>query len=132
MDEKWIQAALELGATKAVILPVEQVVTDRSFRAICEGNACGAYGNSWTCPPFCGGIDELMEKVRSFKQVLWYQTVSEIEDSFDIEGMTEASRRHAWLSQKLRERLRPMIQGESLCLSAGGCRLCERCAKALQ
>ena len=70
-----------------------------------------------------------MEKVRSFKQVLWYQTVSEIEDSFDIEGMTEASHRHAWLSQKLRERLRPMIQGESLCLSAGGCRLCERCAK---
>ena len=43
--------------------------------------------------------------------------------------MTEASHRHAWLSQKLRERLRPMIQGESLCLSAGGCRLCERCAK---
>lgn len=129
MDEKWIQIALELGATKAVILPIEQVVTDRSFRAICEGNACGGYGNSWTCPPFCGGIDELMEKVRSFKQVLWYQTVSEIEDSFDIEGMTEASRRHAWLSQKLRERLRPMIQGESLCLSAGGCRLCERCAK---
>ena len=34
MDEKWIQAALELGATKAVILPIEQVVTDRSFRAI--------------------------------------------------------------------------------------------------
>ena len=43
MDEKWIQAALELGATKAVILPIEQVVTDRSFRAICEGNACGGY-----------------------------------------------------------------------------------------
>ena len=42
MDEKWIQIALELGATKAVILPIEQVVTDRSFRAICEGNACGA------------------------------------------------------------------------------------------
>ena len=129
MDEKWIQIALELGAAKAAILPIEQVVTDRSFRAICERNACGSYGRSWTCPPFCGDIDELMEKVRSFKQVLWYQTVSGIEDSFDIEGMTEASHRHAWLSQKLRERLQPMIEGESLCLSAGGCRLCERCAK---
>lgn len=129
MDEKWVQIALELGAAKAVILPIEQVVTDRSFRAICESNACGGYGICWTCPPYCGDIDELMEKVRSFKQVLWYQTISELEDSFDIEGMTAASHRHAQMSRKLRERLEPMVESESLCLSAGGCRLCERCAK---
>ena len=32
MDEKWIQIALELGATKAVILPIEQVVTGQLGR----------------------------------------------------------------------------------------------------
>ena len=128
-NEELIRLALENGADKAQVIAQQQIVMSPVFREICESNGCGNYGKCWMCPPDVGEIHALMEKVRRYPYGLLYQTISEIEDSFDIEGMTEASRRHAWLSQKLRERLRPMIQGESLCLSAGGCRLCERCAK---
>lgn len=39
--EKLIRAALDCGADKAVIIPVEQVVTNAVFRDICASNACG-------------------------------------------------------------------------------------------
>ena len=67
--------------------------------------------------------------LRQYKQGLLYQTISDIEDSFDIEGMQEAGLRHAQVSQRLEAFL--MLQlDKHLHLTCGGCRLCERCAKA--
>jgi predicted metal-binding protein len=69
-----------------------------------------------------------MNEVRSYQHGLLYQTISEIEDSFDIEGMQDAGRRHVLVSQRL-EAFLMLELGKHLHLSCGGCRLCERCAK---
>ena len=67
-----------------------QIVLDRSFRAQCASNACGVYGKCWMCPPDVGEIEPLMAEIRKYKQTLWYQSIAQLEDSFDVEGMFDA------------------------------------------
>ncbi len=128
MNEQLIQAALDAGASKAVVIPADQIVTNAAFRDACAKNLCGMYGQCWMCPPDCGEIEELMAELRSYEHALWYQTIGELEDSFDIEGMGECKHRHVLLAQKLEERVKPAL-GRHLHLTGGGCGLCERCAK---
>ena len=118
-----------LGAYKAGVVDLQDVRFDRAFRAMCETNACGNYGKCWMCPPDVGPIEELMARVRSYPKGLLYQTISALEDSFDIEGMGEAGVRHAQVSQRLETAARAAGIGEHFHLSAGGCRLCPECAK---
>ena len=126
--EELLTMALAAGAAKAVIIRAEDIVLNAAFREICRGNGCGMHGRCWMCPPEIGVIDALMTRVRSYDHGLLYQSVSDIEDSFDIEGMFEAGRRHAQLSQRLEDVFAPLLP-ERLHLSCGGCRLCERCTK---
>lgn len=121
---------VEMGAFKAAIVPVSEVKTDIAFRAMCESNACGKYGKCYTCPPDAGDINELISSLRSFSHVIVYQTVSELEDSFDIEGMYEAGRRHNQLLQSLMALYNTETLGcKVMHLGAGGCQVCERCGK---
>jgi predicted metal-binding protein len=127
--EKLLRAVLDAGAAKAAYVAQSQIVLSASFRAICETNQCGGYGRCWMCPPFIGEIEPLMDRVRSFSGGLLYQTIATIEDSFDIEGMFEAGRVHAQVSQRIQSAVQPLIDTEFLHLSCGGCHLCDVCAK---
>lgn len=126
--EAWIQAAVAAGATKAAIISQDQIVLSADFRRICETNQCGGFGACWMCPPYIGPIEELMDQVRQFSHGLLYQSICEIEDSFDIEGMFEASAYHAQVSQRIDAAVKPLIPGNTLHLSCGGCHLCDTCA----
>lgn len=124
-----IDSALSCGAAKATLLDRQQIVLSNTFRAICESNQCGGYGKCWMCPPYIGAIEELMEKVRSYPRALLYQTIYEIEDSYDIEGMFEAGANHAQVSQRLQKEMASVIGKPFLHLTCGGCHLCPTCAK---
>lgn len=128
-DQRLIDLALAEGASKAIIIPRDQVVLSASFRDICATNACGRYGRCYTCPPYVGDIEDLIEIVRQFSRVLVYQTISPLEDSFDYEGMTKAGYYHAKLSQRLIDRLPELLPSGYLHLASGGCRLCDSCQK---
>ena len=122
-NEERIALALACGAQKAAVIDAGSIVLSPVFRDICAQNGCGMYGRCWMCPPHIGEIGELMDRVRSYQYGLLYQTIHEIEDSFDIEGMGEAAVKHAQMSQRLNEKVC------GLHLSCGGCHLCTRCAK---
>lgn len=124
-----IDSALSCGAAEATLLDQQQIVLSNTFRAICESNQCGGYGKCWMCPPYIGAIEELMEKVRSYPRALLYQTIYEIEDSYDIEGMFEAGANHAQVSQRLQKEMASVIGKPFLHLTCGGCHLCPTCAK---
>ncbi len=117
------------GADRAEPLPDGGIVLSESFREICAGNQCGRYGRCWACPPSVGEIGELMAELRKFGKGVLYQTVSFLEDSFDIEGMDRAYVIHAAVSQRIRRCLKKAGAADGLLLSAGGCRLCRECAK---
>lgn len=130
MEEKLLAAASEAGAYKAVILPVDRIVMSEAFRDICKANQCGKYGKCWVCPPELPDVQTVMARVRSYRYALWYQSVSQIEDSFDIEGMLEAGKHHVQLSQRLQALAAPLLEKGFLHLTCGGCHLCPVCAKA--
>lgn len=122
---------LDCGVKKAAVLTSEDIKLSAEFRKSCELNQCGAYGRNWACPPSIGPIDELMSKVESYPYGILYQTIYDIEDSFDIEGMDEAARSHRALALSINEQLLAGAAGDDyLHLVAGGCRKCKVCAKA--
>lgn len=127
--DRMIDLALSLGAFKASVIPVESIETDASFRELCAANVCGNYGRNWMCPPDAGDIHDLMQSLRGYGYALVYQTVSELEDSYDFEGMMEAGARHNRLMINLRTALAAEPMTRVLHLGAGGCRMCEICAK---
>lgn len=131
ITKELVAAALELGAYKANVIPVRKIELDRSFRALCESNACGVYGKCHMCPPDVGGIDELMAEVGKYKYALVYQTVSELEDSYDFEGMAEAKKRFIPISLNLRKVFAEAGIEKVLHLGAGGCGICPICAKRI-
>ncbi len=124
-----IDAVLALGAYKAAVIEVKDISLDRSFRDMCASNACGVYGKCWMCPPDVGEIDELMAKIGQYDHALVYQTVTELEDSFDFEGMIAAKKRTYPLAQELRKVFADAQISKVLHLGAGGCGVCETCAK---
>ncbi len=121
--------ALALGAYKASVIETKDIVLDRAFREMCRSNACGVYGQCYMCPPDVGDIDELMAEVGRYDYALVYQTVTEIEDSFDFEGMAEAKKKSYPLAQSMREIFADPGVSAVLHLGAGGCGVCDTCAK---
>ncbi len=128
-DERLIQIALDCGATKAALIGQESIVLNAEFRGMCEANRCGVYGRCYMCPPDVGPVGELMARVRGYERGLLYQTISPLEDSFDIEGMQAAKKALVGVSQRLLDALRPVLGDKALHLSGGGCGLCGTCAK---
>ncbi|NLD88303.1 MAG: DUF2284 domain-containing protein [Clostridiales bacterium] len=129
MKTDLLDFALSLGASNASFVAVSDVVFDTSFREACERNACGKYGKFYTCPPDVGAIEDLISRAKEYLQAFVFQTISPLEDSFDIEGMLESGQRHNKLSRDVFAFAKEHIKN-ALCLSSGGCGgLCENCAK---
>ena len=128
-EQKLIDLALSLGAYQAAVIPVSRIHFDKSFRSLCESNACGNFGMCWMCPPDVGDIVKLIEEAKTFQSALAYQTVGELADGYDIEGMLEAGNRHNRLAQKISGAFASLPFGKTLHVGAGGCRVCPVCAK---
>lgn len=120
---------LEAGAYKVGVVPVDQIACEPEFRKLCESNACGMYGRSWMCPPLVGNVNELIQRLRAYHWAVVYQTVDELEDSYDFEGMMDAGKKMNDLTARIRRELKAQGETTSLLLGAGGCRICPRCAK---
>ena len=103
--------------------------TDRAFRDACAVNSCGKYGKCWTCPPDIGDIDTLMATLKSYRNVIVYQLISPLEDSFDFEGMVAAKKDFFALTKRVGKALSSLSAEKYLHLGAGGCGVCEKCAK---
>ncbi len=120
--------ALALGATRAAIVNVSDVQFSDTFRDLCKMNSCGNFEKNWKCPPAVGEYEELKNQVLAFKKGLVIQTVYQLEDSFDFDGMVKAKAIHEEVLRALWNRIRSEnILGPFLPLSAGICSYCEKC-----
>ena len=125
MDENELKAlALELGFANAELVETGELVFVPSFRPLCEENLCGKYGVNYACPPDCGTVEEMREKVLKWPRALVMQTMWAIEDPMDEEQTKPAKARHNKLTRELIDRSgRP-----GLMVGASGCSLCSPCA----
>ena len=127
--DKLVSAVLSLGAYKANVIDVSDVQFDVRFRDMCASNACGQYGRCWTCPPDVGEIHETIDEIKQYRKVMVYQTVGELEDSYDFETMVEVGNGHNVRVQQVRALFETEKITDAIHLGAGGCRICEVCAK---
>lgn len=118
----------ESEAHAFAIIDQTDIVYDYHFREICMRNSCGEYGKCWMCPPDVGDVNELMKKAQSYSYGILYNSVSQLEDSFDFEGMIEAKQKFNEIALKITDVIRG-LDGDILHLGVGACGICERCAK---
>lgn len=124
------QFVLDKGAFRAGIVDVDEIDFEPEFRKLCESNACGLYGKSWMCPPDVGPVEDLIAQAKQFRWALVFQTVNALEDSYDVEGMLAAGEEMNRLTAAVRKKVEELGIKRRLLLGAGGCRVCQCCAKA--
>ena len=96
--------ALKLGFADAAIINTKDLVFVPNFRTLCEENLCGKYGVNYACPPDCGTVEQMREKVLRWRQALVLQTMWDIEDPMDEAQTKPAKGRHNKLTRQLIDR----------------------------
>jgi predicted metal-binding protein len=129
VDKKDIKAICrDMGAYNVSEARVSELEFSQEIRNLCKANACGRYGSNYTCPPFVGELSELIEKVKKFQDIVVWQNVYPLEDSFDIEGMLSSQEHHNAMTLKIaKDVYAKKGRNKALILSAGGCTLCKTC-----
>jgi len=118
--------AEECGFTHCARLDVTTLEFMQDVRDMCRPDKCRNYGKTWSCPPACASLEEMRERVLGYRGGLLVQTVGELEDSYDWEGIQAASARHKENFSRMWDEIekgRPSV----LAMGAGACSLCEVC-----
>ena len=93
-------------------------------RGMCK--ACNEYDTKWVCPPGCGSLEDLVPRYQWFQNGVIFQTVWNLDDDFDIEGMMESAENHKAAISQLLTALAELPE-ETLPFGNDGCGFCEAC-----
>ena len=125
--QDWIGIAKESGFDVAVLLDPQRLEARADVRAMCAADTCRAFGKNWTCPPACGTLEECQKKMRGYTRGILVQTIGSMQKTIDSRCYRETERRHMEHFFALAEAVRK-DHPDALCLGAGGCRVCGKCA----
>ncbi len=126
-NEQLAAYAQAAGFTNWAKLDVSTIALKQEVRDMCAANTCGKYGKCWSCPPGCGSLEECARKLERMTHGILVQTVGDVEDSFDLEGMAEVEAAHKEHFARMHEALR--ASGDAvLALGTGCCTQCAACA----
>lgn len=82
------------GFTHTVPLACDTIELKPEVRQMCASDSCHKYNKCWSCPPGCGTLEECEKRVRKYKLGILVQTVGQLEDSMDGEGMMRIEDMH--------------------------------------
>ena len=119
--------ALETGFTHVVPLDPGTIELKPEVRQMCQANTCGQYGKRWSCPPGCGTLEDCAREIARYRTGILVQTVGELEDELDGEGMMEAEAIHKQHFLRLCEQLREKCP-RVLAIGTGCCTHCASCS----
>ena len=127
-DMELIRLAEEEGFRAAVIC-AKDVPVDGAFRKFCEDNLCGKYNANYSCPPACGTVEEVHERLFAEEKALVLQTIHEIGSYENKAAILESKNSLNMAVLRLTEK--PRRTGlRGFCLGYGGCPLCSPCKQA--
>ena len=124
--DKLAAVASESGFSHSSPLNVSTLEFLQDVRDMCNAKQCDRYNTSWSCPPACASLEEMRKRVESYSGGLLVQTVGDLEDSYDWEGIMDAGKRH----KENFGRMWDALAGENdsvLAMGAGACMICEKC-----
>ena len=126
-SDDWLRQALADGFDEAAYIDPQQLTAQASVRASCAENRCRSYGQCWSCPPHCGELSDCEARMHGYTRGILLQTVGKLSKSIDTKGYAAAEQRHKESLRRFARRIRER-HPNALCLGAGPCGLCERCA----
>lgn len=128
-DNNLLDLAKSEGFYVAMTTP-DQIPVDKKFRSFCEQNLCGQYNANYSCPPDCGTVEELQQKILAEDKILVVQTISDIASYDDKATIQKAKLSHNAAVLRLMKKIEQ--QGYSgFCSGYNGCPLCNPCKRKL-
>jgi len=124
--EELAKTAKESGFTHFAQLDISTLEFLQEIRDMCNPNQCRNYNKSWSCPPACAPLEEIRERANSYTDGILVQTVGELEDDLDWDGIMETGALHKENFGKMREELSKKYP-DLLAMGAGECKVCETC-----
>ena len=124
--EKLQELASECGFTSSAPLDVATLIFLPEVRDMCATDKCNRYNHSWSCPPACGSLEDMREKVKAFTSGLLVQTVGHLEDNFDWETLEETAKKQKESFEKMQAILKKEYP-RLIAMGTGGCTICETC-----
>ena len=111
---------------RAAVISAKDIPADGSFRKFCEDNLCGKYNANYSCPPGCGTVEEVHERLFSADKALVLQSIHEIGIYDNKEAILKSKKDLNLAILRLTEELRK-AGVDCYCLGYGGCPLCDPC-----
>ena len=127
ISKEIVQFAKQKKYDNIAIIDTSDITFESELRAFCESNACGKYGTSWCCPPGCGDAETLKKKILGYKKGMVVQKIYPLEDSFDLEGMRDASYKFNELFYGMDDFINNSYKEDHYSLKASSCKLCDKC-----
>ncbi|MEF9917819.1 MAG: DUF2284 domain-containing protein [Eubacterium sp.] len=102
-----------------------EVVFRQAVRTICK-TECPQYGNSWSCPPAVGTVEECEARCKGYENAFIFSTIVEVNDILNMDEMLASKGEH----MEIVEDIKANIFGEMediLILTAESCSICDTC-----
>lgn len=125
-EQEIFELANQLGLDIIKKIPIDTLIPMPEIREMCNPKQCQMYNKQWTCPPNCGSLEELTEKIKEYDYGYLVQTIGKLDDDFDIETMLETEKIHKKSIMELNVYLKTQFVS-TLPMPAGACNLCEKC-----
>ena len=126
-EHEIIKLAEEMGFSAAYIETAD-VVQDPSFRKFCEDNLCGKYNANYSCPPDCGTVEQVQQRLKAGKRALVLQSIWDIGSYDNKDEIQKSKKTHNAAILRFTETLR-QAGHKGFCLGYGGCPLCDPCKR---
>ena len=95
-------------------------------REMCAADRCQNYGRCWSCPPYCGTLEEVTEQAKKYHRGILVQSTGEMEDDFDVECMLDTEKLQKQRFHALVEQVRE-VYPDCLPMASGACTICKKC-----
>ena len=126
-DADVLKLAEQMGF-QASFVDTADVVQERSFRKFCEDNLCGKYNANYSCPPDCGTVEQVQQRLRAGRRALVLQTIWHIGSYENKQGILDSKKNHNAAILRFTDALRKAGL-DGFCLGYGGCTLCDPCKR---
>lgn len=96
-----------------------------AVRTICK-NECPQYGESWSCPPGVGTLEECQARCISYDHAFIFSTISEVSDILNMDDVLSTRREHIQIVDRIKKNVFAE-DDDILILTAESCDLCHTC-----
>ncbi|OUN21076.1 metal-binding protein [Flavonifractor sp. An82] len=124
--EELLTLAAEVGFSHAGPLNTDALRFLPEVREMCASGRCHNYGKCWTCPPYCGTLEEIAAQAARYQCGILLQSTGEMEDDFDVECMMETEQLQKQRFQAFVTQVRAICP-DCLPMASGGCTVCPKC-----